>query len=666
MVYNVGMKKIGVLVYKMTNEYALDILSGIYSFFKDKDDVQVFVVQTNSPMADNNYYDYQSWTGVNLLFAEAVDAIIVITGSYASCITTEQMNQLLCNFKTKPIISISADINLPDSYYTTTNCETAYENAVSHLKNKHGCKKIAFFSANPTNSNEAIERFEAYKKALKSNGIKYDEKLVLHGNFELDFAIQVMQEKYPRKELIDFDSIICVNDLTALGCQTHLHKIGVNVPDEVKIIGYDDSSYAAQAKPRISTMNQRIKNQGYISAELIYKKLCGIDIPKHKVIEVKPIYKQSCGCIPIQNNDDIFRNSKDKLIHTHSLENTQNKMTNQYYRTLNSVSSIYSLLGLSQTTETIHRFANTLEKILLELDYAACMVCLYQKPVTHDFGKKFSIPSKAFTAMFLDANETKTKYSTSKEFNPNVNPFNDESFEKVSGIFILNPIFAGRKNYGYLVCKVNNNDFAMNSVSIKILVNTIAQNYEYTKSLTKSKSLSELNVSLQHSNSNLDLQSKTDELTKVLNRRGFMELGQKTLDFAADVGKRGVVFFGDLDGLKKINDTYGHDMGDEAIKAAAQVIAQSLRSTDTVARLSGDEFGAIAVGMSLNQEEKFRVKVSQFCEAISKDRNFPFTLSISIGAVEFNETNKISSLKELLSLADKKLYIEKRLKHSKR
>ena len=92
MVYNVGMKKIGVLVYKMTNEYALDILSGIYSFFKDKDDVQVFVAQTNTPMAENNYYDYQSWTGVNLLFSEAADAVIVITGSYASCITTEQMH----------------------------------------------------------------------------------------------------------------------------------------------------------------------------------------------------------------------------------------------------------------------------------------------------------------------------------------------------------------------------------------------------------------------------------------------------------------------------------------------------------------------------------------------------------------------------------------------
>ena len=117
MVYNVGMKKIGVLVYKMTNEYALDILSGIYSFFRDKDDVQVFVVQTNSPMADNNYYDYQSWTGVNLLFAEAVDAIIVITGSYASCITTEQMNQLFSLLPLHYLVSCSAFEHVPFQAY---------------------------------------------------------------------------------------------------------------------------------------------------------------------------------------------------------------------------------------------------------------------------------------------------------------------------------------------------------------------------------------------------------------------------------------------------------------------------------------------------------------------------------------------------------------------
>ena len=206
----------------------------------------------------------------------------------------------------------------------------------------------------------------------------------------------------------------------------------------------------------------------------------------------------------------------------------------------------------------------------------------------------------------------------------------------------------------------------MLSVSIKILVNTIASNYEYTRSLSRSKSLSKINQTLQQSNSTLDLQSKTDELTGILNRRGFIELGQKTLDISMDVCGHGLIFFADLDGLKKINDTYGHDMGDEAIKAAAEVLTQSLRSNDTVGRLSGDEFAAIAVGMKESQVAKFRSKVKTFCQAISKDRGLPFKLSMSIGTVEFNHEKDITSLTELLTLADDKLYIEKRKKHQKK
>ena len=144
-----------------------------------------------------------------------------------------------------------------------------------------------------------------------------------------------------------------------------------------------------------------------------------------------------------------------------------------------------------------------------------------------------------------------------------------------------------------------------------------------------------------------------------------MDLGQKTIDLAMDVESRGVIFFADLDGLKKINDTYGHDMGDEAIKAAAEVLSHSLRSSDTVGRLSGDEFAAIAIGMRLNQESQFREKIKSLCEIISKDRKFPFTLSMSIGAIEFSKEDAHNNLSELLALADDKLYIEKNKKHKK-
>ena len=660
------MKKIGVLVHALTVEYALEVLNGIFAFFKDKDDVQFFVAQTKDPKTDSGIYEYQSWNGLSLLFSTDIDLVIVITGSYSSTVSTPNLAKLLKKYKEKPIISIGADLGLPDSYYIETECQTAYNNAVDHLKNKHGCKKIAFMSANRTGSKESLMRFEAYKKAIRNHKLVFDENLLFDGDFALHRAKEVMAKKYPKKESLNFDAILCANDLMALGCQQHFMSIGVKVPEELKIIGFDDSTYAAQSTPRLSTMSQNIFEQGRLGAELAYRKLNGEEIPQVSYIPVFPLYKQSCGCVPIDNNDDIYINSEDKLVHAGAMANGIQKMTGQFFNMHTSIESLYRLLDLSQTTETLHHFANTLDRILIALDIPACFVCFYKKPIMLDKGKEFILPHNAAVLMMLDTERRIRHYDPGIEFNPCKNPFPPEYFTNFSGSFMIHPLFSGRKNYGYIVCKIKTPNYAMHSVSMKILINAVASNYEYTRSLTRTKSLSKLNSSLQQSNSTLDLQSKTDELTKILNRRGFMELGQKTIDLAMDVQSNGVIFFADLDGLKKINDTYGHDMGDEAIKAAADVLSHALRSSDTVGRLSGDEFAAIAVGMKLSHESKFRSKIKDLCALISKDRNFPFKLSMSLGAIEFSKETQDTSLSDLLSLADDKLYIEKNKKHGKK
>ena len=660
------MKKIGVLVHALTIEFALDVLNGIFAYFKDKQDVQFFVAQTKDPKTDSGIYEYQSWNGLSLLFSTDIDLIIVITGSYSSTISTPNLAKILKKYKEKPIISIGANLGLPDSYYIETECQTAYNNAVGHLKNKHDCKRIAFLSANRTGAREAIIRFEAFKKALRKHKLVFNENLVFEGDWDLVRAKEIMAKKYSKKESLNFDAILCANDLMALGCQQHFLSIGVKIPEELKIIGFDDSTYAAQSTPRLSTMSQKIFEQGRLGAELAYKKLNGEEIPTVTTIPVIPLYKQSCGCISLENNDDIYRDDNDKIIHAGLMANGIQKMTGQYYNTLTSIESLYRLLDLSQTTETLHHYANTLDKILNALDIPACFVCFYKKPIMLDKGKEFVLPHNAEVLIMLNKERKIRHYDPGIEFNPCKNPFPPEYFDNFPGSFMIHPLFSGRKNYGYIVCKIKTSNFAMHSVSMKILINSIASNYEYTRSLTRTKSLSKLNSSLQQSNSTLDIQSKTDELTKILNRRGFMELGQKTIDLAMDVQSHGVIFFADLDGLKKINDTYGHDMGDEAIKAAAEVLSHALRSSDTVGRLSGDEFAAIAVGMKLSHESKFRAKIKDLCALISKDRNFPFKLSMSLGAIEFNNETKETSLTDLLSLADDKLYIEKNKKHGRK
>lgn len=125
---------------------------------------------------------------------------------------------------------------------------------------------------------------------------------------------------------------------------------------------------------------------------------------------------------------------------------------------------------------------------------------------------------------------------------------------------------------------------------------------------------------------------------------------------------KGLVIYGDMDGLKRINDTYGHEMGDAAIQCQAQVLSHSFRINDIVARIGGDEFAAVAVGMPIEQLPKLRKKIEKYSIEFSKQFNLPFTISCSIGAAEFS--TEFSSLQELLSAADKELYEEKRIKHA--
>ena len=90
----------------------------------------------------------------------------------------------------------------------------------------------------------------------------------------------------------------------------------------------------------------------------------------------------------------------------------------------------------------------------------------------------------------------------------------------------------------------------------------------------------------------------------------------------------------------------------------------AFRDSDLIGRLSGDEFGVVAPGLPARKVEVIRERFMSINEEFSKEAGLPFTLSISIGPVDFTEDNK--DLKDLLKSADKVLYEEKKLKHTKK
>ncbi len=150
-----------------------------------------------------------------------------------------------------------------------------------------------------------------------------------------------------------------------------------------------------------------------------------------------------------------------------------------------------------------------------------------------------------------------------------------------------------------------------------------------------------------------------DELTGILNRRGFYEQGENLLKVASLTGGRFSLFYGDLNKLKNINDTFGHKEGDEAIKRAAELLKGSFGKDDIVARISGDEFIAIAVNKaSLDAAEETMVLIHDNFEEYNANSKKAYQLSISLGYAIYHE-HADRTLDELINEADTMLYQNK-------
>jgi two-component system cell cycle response regulator len=153
--------------------------------------------------------------------------------------------------------------------------------------------------------------------------------------------------------------------------------------------------------------------------------------------------------------------------------------------------------------------------------------------------------------------------------------------------------------------------------------------------------------------------SLKDELTGLHNRRGFLYAASPLLNHARSAGIPSVLLFADLDGLKKINDTYGHAQGDLAIVSAAEVLRRTFGHSNILARLGGDEFMILGTETDALDEAEVRERIEANVARINDEHGGPFTLSISLGCIRIQPDDS-ASLDSLMERADKLLYEAKR------
>lgn len=147
----------------------------------------------------------------------------------------------------------------------------------------------------------------------------------------------------------------------------------------------------------------------------------------------------------------------------------------------------------------------------------------------------------------------------------------------------------------------------------------------------------------------------TDSLTGLYNHRGFFTLAEHHAKGARRTGQSSLLIYADMDALKQINDTFGHNEGSLAIANTAKILRQTFRDSDILARLGGDEFAILAPAVSSNEIdtiiERLRVNIAVFNEQSMRG----YQLSLSIGSVLIDHRNG-SSIEELLAQADRAMY----------
>jgi len=177
---------------------------------------------------------------------------------------------------------------------TVENVEITKE-LIDHLIRVHGKRRILFLRG-PLHQEDSIHRENGYKSALKENGIPFDEKLILNGEFERDISFDVMNKFLENGSRVDFDAVFTGDDDAAIGVLRSLQKHGLNVPQDVAVVGFDDLGFAPFLNPPLTTVRAPTEDVGRLAAEKLFKLLEDQPVSEMMILPTEIIFRSSCGC----------------------------------------------------------------------------------------------------------------------------------------------------------------------------------------------------------------------------------------------------------------------------------------------------------------------------------------------------------------------------------
>ena len=181
-------------------------------------------------------------------------------------------------------------LNLP---VVTVENQSGAQKIVEHLIKVHNCRRIVFLRG-PEGHEDSAWREKGYRAALKANKIPYDPALVTRGEFDRNVASTSIE--HCLADGLDFDAIFTGDDESAIGVLLTLRQAGIDVPESIAVVGFDDSIFASTLIPPLTTVHAPTEQVGKLAVRQLVRVIQGDPVEPRLVLPTELVVRQSCGC----------------------------------------------------------------------------------------------------------------------------------------------------------------------------------------------------------------------------------------------------------------------------------------------------------------------------------------------------------------------------------
>lgn len=550
----------------------------------------------------------------NLINFDLIDGLLLMGESF---VTRDIIPSLVKKAKEKdvPVINLNDTEYLLDHNLIMSD-KDAMKLTVRHLIEEHGKKRIGFIGGFPGNI-QTEDRIAAYKSVLAEKNIPIDEKLITYGEFwkkSIECTEELMKlEPKP-------DAIACASDTMALFCMDKLRELGYRIPEDVAVTGFDGIKDCDICTPRLTSVKRDHKTLGVKAVDLLTGYWKGEEIPETSYVGSMLIVKESCGCTCDDISEKDFYTKRYSEINRYKEFNSNTIHANALFADIISSRELFAGMGKSADFFPLKRMF-----ICISPEYEQSAYNVHRT-------EAFVGLSDKMLSMVKHGHDIPefTKFSIDKLVPMDI--LNEE--EPV--FFAFSPLYFKNRSLGYVAFEPMEIEGEGNLFGIWLL--NVSHN---VGSFYMNKSLEKLYV--------------RDYLTGLLNRHGMERFGAELLEQAKAKHTSFTVICADVDGLKTINDTYGHEAGDNAIKQTSIAIRCSMAGNGICIRTGGDEFCVFVAGSSENEIEGYIKNIGIMLEEYNRDSNLPYKVNCSCGYTTA-PADETDSLADIINKADERMY----------